>query len=201
MPTPSFTDIIKAYLEAQFGGDVPPIPGITIDSELSDTSENPVQNKVINAALQSKGTYSKPSGGIPASDLASGVIPVVPQMATQTDMSDWTTGKTVDAAVLKADLSFASQELEGLVIAVDVLQTAVSQKANSADIPTKTSDLTNDSGFQTASQVQAAIAPLQTKAITDTGGYYSTDTVDGALQEIGAELAGVNTLLGSGVIT
>ena len=73
MPTPSFTDFIRAYLEAQFGGDVPPIPGITIDSELSDTSENPVQNKVINAALQSKGTYSKPSGGIPASDLAQAV--------------------------------------------------------------------------------------------------------------------------------
>jgi hypothetical protein len=72
-------------------------------------------------------------------------------------------------------------------------------------IPTKTSDLTNDSGFQTASQVNTAISTatgaLQTKSITDTGGYFSTDTVEGALQEIGAELAGVNTLIGSGVIT
>ena len=42
---------------------------------------------------------------------------------------------------------------------------------------------------------------FQTQAITDTGGYYTTDTVEGALQEIGAELAGVNTLIGSGVIT
>lgn len=46
---------------------------VTIDSELSNTSENPVQNKVINAALATKGTYSKPSGGIPKSDLASAV--------------------------------------------------------------------------------------------------------------------------------
>lgn len=46
---------------------------ITVDSELSPTSENPVQNKVINAALAEKGTYSKPSGGIPKSDLASAV--------------------------------------------------------------------------------------------------------------------------------
>ena len=45
----------------------------TVDSALSSTSENPVQNKVINAALQSKGTDSKPSGGIPASDLAQAV--------------------------------------------------------------------------------------------------------------------------------
>ena len=106
------------------------------------------------------GTYSKPSGGIPASDLASGVIPVVPQMATQTDMSDWTQGKTVDAATLKADFSSAIQRLLGIGTSVDDLQTAVSQKANSADIPTKTSDLTNDSGFQTATQVQSAIAAI-----------------------------------------
>ena len=29
---------------------------VTVDSVLSSTSENPVQNKVVNAALQSKGT-------------------------------------------------------------------------------------------------------------------------------------------------
>lgn len=46
---------------------------VTVDSELSATSENPVQNKVINAALAAKGTYSKPSGGIPKSDLSSAV--------------------------------------------------------------------------------------------------------------------------------
>ena len=42
---------------------------------------------------------------------------------------------------------------------------------------------------------------LQPSSITDTGGYFTTDTVEGALQEIGAELAGINTLLGSGEIT
>lgn len=42
---------------------------------------------------------------------------------------------------------------------------------------------------------------FQTQSITDTGGYYTTDTVEGALQEIGAELAGVNTLIGTGVIS
>lgn len=43
---------------------------ITVDDALSDTSENPVQNKVIKAALDTKGTYSKPENGIPTSDLA-----------------------------------------------------------------------------------------------------------------------------------
>ena len=36
-------------------------------------------------------------------------------------------------------------------------------------------------------------------SITDSGGYFTSDTVEGALQEIGAELAGINTLLGSGI--
>ena len=46
-----------------------------------------------------------------------------------------------------------------------------------------------------------SLTGYQTEAITDAGGYYTTDTVEGALQEIGAELAGINTLIGSGVIT
>ena len=36
-------------------------------------------------------------------------------------------------------------------------------------------------------------------SITDSGGYFTSDTVEGALQEIGTELAGINTLLGSGI--
>ena len=47
--------------------------------------------------------------------------------------------------------------------------------------------------------VDEKAAVLQSKSITDTGGYFTTDTVEGALQEIGAELAGINTLLGSGI--
>lgn len=46
---------------------------ITVDAALSPSSENPVQNKVIKAALDGKGTYSKPSGGIPKTDLANAV--------------------------------------------------------------------------------------------------------------------------------
>lgn len=47
-------------------------------------------------------------------------------------------------------------------------------------------------GFLTSHQ---DISGLQTKSITDTGGYYTTDTVEGALQEIGSTLDGIETLL------
>lgn len=64
---------------------------ITVDSALSGTSENPVQNKVVKGAIDAKQdtisdlsairsgasagstAYQKPSAGIPASDLSSGV--------------------------------------------------------------------------------------------------------------------------------
>lgn len=37
---------------------------------------------------------------------------------------------------------------------------------------------------------------FQTKVITDAGDYFSSNTVEGALQELGAELSGLDTLLG-----
>ena len=49
------------------------------------------------------------------------------------------------------------------------------------------------------SYIDEKTAALQSKSITDSGGHFTTDTVEGALQEIGAELAGINTLLGSGI--
>ena len=65
-------------------------------------------------------------------------------------------------------------------------------------VPTNVSAFTNDAGYLTQHQ---SLTAYQTKAITDTGGYFSTDNVEGALQEIGAEIAGINTLIGTGVIS
>ena len=65
--------------------DTPIPPAVTVDSQLSGTSTNPVQNKIIKAKLDEQsetivqlagtvsGKYAKPSGGIPASDMAEAV--------------------------------------------------------------------------------------------------------------------------------
>ena len=74
---------------------------------------------------------------------------------------------------------------EGITIAADGKTISSSGKVSSVN--GQTGDVVLDVGT------------LQSKSITDTGGYFTTDTVEGALQEIGAELAGVNTLLGSGI--
>ena len=49
------------------------------------------------------------------------------------------------------------------------------------------------------SYIDEKATALQPKSITDSGGHFTSDTVEDALQEIGAELAGINTLLGSGI--
>ena len=43
------------------------------------------------------------------------------------------------------------------------------------------------------------IESVQSSTITDAGGYFTVDTVEGALQSLGAELAGINALVGGGL--
>ena len=117
----------------------------------TETIDGAVQTVL--AAIAAK--YSKPSSGIPKSDLASGV-----------------------------------QD------SLDLADTALQSHQSLAGYATET--WVGQQGFLTSHQ---DISGLQTKAITDTGGYYTTDTVEGALQEIGAEIAGVNALIGTGVIS
>lgn len=162
-------------LDAEDVGALPddtPIPAaVTVDSALSPTSENPVQNKVVKAALDGKGTYSKPSGGIPASDLAS---------AVQTSL-----GKA-DTALQSAPVSSVNSKTG----AVTLTASDVGALPSSTSIPTKVSDLTNDSGFQTAAQVQSAIAAaaeLPSVSASDNGkfvrvvnGAYAVQTVPAA---------------------
>ena len=82
---PQATTYTKSEVDALVGS------GVTVDDELSTTSENPVQNKVVTTAFNGKQAtiddlstirsgaaagataYQKPSGGIPESDMASAV--------------------------------------------------------------------------------------------------------------------------------
>ena len=78
MPTPDAqADVGKVPTVNAYGGYTLQTPGgggaVTVDSALSATSTNPVQNKAVKEALDGKGTYSKPSGGVPKADLASDV--------------------------------------------------------------------------------------------------------------------------------
>ena len=116
------------------------------------------------------------------------VIPTVPQMATDPAMSDWTAGKVVDAGAAKSFNTLAMGVLDDFdaEIALKANTAALATVATSGSyddltdkptiptVPTNVSAFTNDSGYQTAQQVQTAIAgkadkiPRITKASTDT---------------------------------
>ena len=108
--------------------DKPVIPeGAVVDEALSDTSKNPVQNKVVNEAIGKKQdtisdletirsgaalgatAYQKPSTGIPASDIAEGVIPTVP-----TNVSAFTNDAGYLTQHQSLDNYYTKQEVNGL---------------------------------------------------------------------------------------
>ena len=130
--------------------DKPVIPeGAVVDAALSDTSENPVQNKVVKGAIDAKQdvisdlatirsgaeagatAYQKPSTGIPASDIADGVIPTVPTnvsaftndagyLTQHQSLADYYTKSEIDTSIgeinddldLKADASSVYTKLQ-----------------------------------------------------------------------------------------
>lgn len=153
--------------------------------------------------------YQKPSGGIPASDLAAGVIPTVPNKTS--DLTNDSGFVNAAGAAAAAPIQSVNGKTGAVVLnAADVGAGTYSKPAGGIPATDLAAGVIPDlSGYATEQWVtnqgyltqHQSLADYQPKSITDTGGYYTTDTVDGALQEIGAELAGINTLIGSGVIT
>ena len=118
--------------------DKPVIPeGAVVDAALSDTSENPVQNKVVKAAIDAKQdtildlatirsgaelgatAYQKPSNGIPASDIEAGVIPTVPTnvSAFTNDAGYLTKHQSLDNYYTKLEVDNQFDEIEYTVSA------------------------------------------------------------------------------------
>lgn len=142
--------------------DKPVIPeGAVVDAALSDTSENPVQNKVVKAAIDAKQdtisdlatirsgaelgatAYQKPSTGIPASDIADGVIPTVPTnvSAFTNDAGYLTEHQSLDNYYTKdevyskteSDAKYATQVVVNEEIAAAVGPLATKEEMNAVD--------------------------------------------------------------------
>lgn len=142
---------------------------VTVDDALSDTSENPVQNKIITAALDGKqptGDYALKSeipdvSGFETSSHAASTY------ATKTEVTSGLSGKVDKVAGSRLMTDAEGSKLSAIAAGaqVNVLESVkvngmplqVSGKAVNVTVPTKVSDLSNDSGFQTASQVASAV--------------------------------------------
>lgn len=104
----------------------------TVDSELSSSSTNPVQNKIINSALGDK--VDKVSGkGLSTNDYTT---------TEKNKLSGIATGAEVNVIN---------------TIKVNGTAQTVTSKAVDISVPTNNNQLTNGAGYQTASQVESAI--------------------------------------------
>ena len=141
---------------------------ITVDSALSTTSENPVQNKVITNALNDKADSSSLATVATTGDYEDLInLPTIPTATSDlTNDSDFvvsTSLATVATSGSYTDLSnkptIDSSVTSGSTNAVSggAVYTALASKADTSDIPTAVSELTNDSGYQTSAQVDSAI--------------------------------------------
>lgn len=175
---------------------------ITVDSALSTTSENPVQNKVITTALNAKADSADLATVATTGDYDDlNNLPTIPTVndailtiqvnnsTVDTFSANSATAKTVNISVPTAtsDLTNDSDFVESSDLATvattgaysdlsgtptidstitsggtnavqgGAIYTALASKADSADIPTAVSELTNDSGYQNATQVEDAI--------------------------------------------
>lgn len=144
----------------------PTIPAaVTIDATLSQTGQA-ADAKATGDALALKGTYSKPSGGIPKSDLASAVRTSLGKADSALQTAPVTSVNTkTGAVVLGASDVGALPDDTTYVSSVNGSSGAVT-----VTVPTKTSDLTNDSGFApTYYGVSSTAAGTQTKTVTISG--------------------------------
>lgn len=128
---------------------------VVVDAALSGDSENPVQNKVIKTALDTKADSEHTHTVSEITDF--------PESMPASDVSAWAKASTkptytaseVGAAEEDHIHTDATTSVAGFMSAAD--KTKLDGIATGATATTKTSDLTNDSEFQTATQVQTSI--------------------------------------------
>lgn len=142
MATIKYKDPVSGqWVEIPAGGS-----SVTVDSSLSSTSENPVQNKVINSALNGKQATITSSNPLSAS-LVSGLSTV----ATSGSYNDLSNKPTIPAAANNGTLTI---QKNGASVATFGANQSTDATAN-ITVPTKVSELTNDKNYVTSTTYAA----------------------------------------------
>lgn len=168
--------------------------GITIDDALSPTSENPVQNKVINSALGTKAN----SADLASVATSGSYNDLVNKPTIPTKTSDLTNDSGFLTSYTETDPtvpSWAKQSTKPTY--------SYSEITGTPTIPTKTSDLTNDGADNTSTYLEADETAYRTSAIPS-GVVDGTSTATAFTATVAGitELRdGVCVLLKNGVIT
>ena len=124
---------------------------ITVDSSLSDVSKNPVENKVVTAAINNKAdiSHTHSANEVGADPIGSAESALASSKEyTDSEIAGLINGAPTTLDTLK-EIADAMAENQTVV---EALNTAIGSKADKTDIPTKVSQLENDSGYLTEHQ-------------------------------------------------
>ena len=185
LETTAKTNLVAAINEAaQSGGG----SSVTVDSAMSSTSTNPVQNKVINTEITTLkadlGDLSDLNTTV-KTDLVSAINEVAQgggggSVTVDTALSTTSTHPVQNRVITNA----LNEKADSSDLATVATSGAYSDLSGRPTIPTKTSDLTNDSGFITSAPVSSVNG--RTGAVTGLQEAYEEITVSasGAVTQV-----------------
>ena len=152
--------LVLGLLQKILSGSGNTVIDVIIDAILSETSENPVQNKVVTKALKNKADISHKHTAVEV-----GADSIGSAETALNDAKKYTDGKIADiingAPSTLDTLSEIATAMDENKSVVDALDKAIGTKANKADIPTKISELENDSNFLTEHQDLSSYAKIE----------------------------------------
>lgn len=134
-----------------------------------------------------------------ANKLTAGTIDASQITVSNLDAGNITTGKLGADYIEVSELSIGQSQVTNLV-------SDLGNKANSSDVPTKVSDLTNDSNFQTGTQVESTVTgkgyqtSSQVESAITSKGYQTSSQVESAITSKGYQTASdVSSAVATGV--
>ena len=142
---------------------------VTVDSELSLTSENPVQNKVITTRVNSLETSLASKAN--ASDIPTKVSQLENDSQYQTKSNlDTALANYATTSEVNSKNTLQDEAIQNNADAIATINQTLESKADTSAIPTKVSQLENDSDFVTSTDVSTNYATkteLASKANTE----------------------------------
>ena len=178
---------------------------VTVDAALSDTSENPVQNKVITTKVTSIETSLASKAN--ASDVPTKVSQLENDSTYQTKANlDTALADYAKTSDVNSKNALQDKAIQDNADAIGAINQTLESKADTSAIPTKVSQLENDSNFVTSTEVSANYAtktelaskanasdiPTKTSQLENDSTYQTKANLDTALESY-AKTSDVNS--------
>ena len=178
---------------------------VVVDDALSDTSENPVQNKVITARVTS--IESSLASKANASDIPTKVSQLENDSTYQTKANlDTALADYAKTSDVNSKNALQDEAIQNNADAIATINQTLATKADTSAIPTKVSQLENDSDFVTstevstnyatktelASKANASDVPTKTSQLENDSTYQTKANLDTALESY-AKTSDVNS--------